>query len=415
MERCRLAGDPLDPVLDFGEICVSDFADTAYAAMTAPRVPLRLGIGKTSSVIQLLDTVPSDTMYRNYWYFSGTNQTMTRQLREIVESVPNWTKLCEDDVVLDIGCNDGTLLRQYLDVPKVVKVGIDPARNVAEVGKTACDLHAADYFTRETFLRLTGGTRAKVITSIAMFYDLPDPHAFVADIAACLADRGVWILQLSYTPLMLAQNAFDNICHEHLEYYAIESVERLLQAHSLKILSVEINDVNAGSFRIVVTHAQNDESEVSGLHREIGRLTYAALFAHEAVTGSNTAEALKAFKWRVDSQKSHTQDVLLNLKHRGKIVYGYGASTKGNTLLQYYGITPALVAAIAERQPRKVGKFTVGSAIPIVSEDQMRDARPDYLLVLPWHFFNEFHARESAFVQRGGKFIVPLPELRVIG
>lgn len=414
MTRCRLNGDPLDEVLDLGVPCVSDFVDTAAAAAAAPRAPLRLGIGRSSRLIQLLDSVSPDQLYRDYWYFSGTNATMTRQLREVVEAAGHWTRLREGDVVLDIGCNDGTLLSHYPDHPKLVKVGIDPARNVAEVGRTVCDLHAADYFTRSTFLHLTGNTRAKVITSIAMFYDLEDPHAFVSDVAACLAPSGVWILQLSYTPLMLAQNAFDNICHEHLEYYAISTIAPLLSAHDLRILSVEINDVNAGSFRLVVGHASNDEEEISGMHREIGALSRDALLAQEHV-GDEALRQLAAFKWRVEAQKMAARAFLEDAVKQGKRVYGYGASTKGNTLLQHYGLGPDLVTAIAERQPRKVGKFTVGSGIPIVSEEEMRDTEPDYLLVLPWHFVHEFRERERDLMQRGTKLIVPLPELRVVG
>lgn len=415
MGRCRLDGDDLETVLDLGAPCVSDFLDSAGAAEAAPRAPLRLGVGRTSGLIQLLDTVPPDSMYRNYWYFSGTNATMTRQLREVVGAVGHWTRLRDDDVVLDIGCNDGTLLRQYPDRPKLVKVGIDPARNVAEVGQTACDLHATDYFTRDTFFRLTGGVAAKVITSIAMFYDLEDPHAFVADVAACLAPRGIWILQLSYTPLMLSQTAFDNICHEHLEYYSISTIQPLLAAHGLRVLSVEINDVNAGSFRLVVGHARDDDDdEISGMHREIGVLSRDALLAHEVV-GDEALRHLAAFSRRVAAQKIAARELLGDLKHRGKRVYGYGASTKGNTLLQHYELTPDHILAIAERQARKVGKFTAGSAIPIVSEQEMREAAPDYLFVLPWHFFHEFLEREGTLVQRGTKLIVPLPELRVIG
>jgi hypothetical protein len=211
------------------------------------------------------------------------------------------------------------------------------------------------------------------------------------------------------------QNAFDNVCHEHLEYYSLASIERLLRDNGMEILSAELNDVNAGSFRLVVTDVSNDLREVSVLHRDLGRLTQAALLAYERANQCDSADALLAFKTRVDAQKEQALELLRDLNAQGKRVYGYGASTKGNTLLQFYGLDASLVTAIAERQSRKFGKFTVGSAIPIVSEDEMRAARPDYLLVLPWHFVHEFLTRETAFLQRGGKFIVPLPELRVIG
>jgi len=410
---CRISGEPLELVLDLGNLYLNAFPDRITP--DAPRSPLQLGIGRKAEVLQLLDSVPSDLLYREYWYRSGTNATMTRQLKDIVDAVPSWVRLEDGDHVLDIGCNDGTLLRQYPAAPKLVKIGIDPARNIAPLGRAVCDLHANDYFTKDTYLALTQGVRAKVITSIAMFYDLEQPHRFVDDIVECLDDRGVWILQLSYTPLMLKQNAFDNIVHEHLEYYSLTTIDRLLKEHDLRILSVDFNDANAGSIRIVAAHARNDGRDSTLFDRDIGEFQYHAVSAYEESTGLNRPEAVLAFKQRIEQRRDQTVDLLNKLKRGGKTVFGYGASTKGNTLLQYYGIDSTMIKAIAERQAQKVGRLTVGSWIPIVSEDEMRAAKPDYLFVLPWHFFNEFYRREADFLKQGGRFIAPLPDLQIIG
>lgn len=410
---CRVSGEPLIPALDLGTLYLSNFFDSK--SPDAPSGRLQLGVAKESQLLQLMETFPPELMYRQYWYLSGTNAQMTRELRDIVEIVPGWVRLAEGDHVLDIGCNDGTLLRQYPPELGLVKVGIDPAKNIAPLGRQASTLHACDYFSKETYLALTQGKKARVITSIAMFYDLDDPNSFVHDIAECLDDQGIWIMQLSYTPLMLKQNAFDNIVHEHIEYYSLASVDALLRRHSLKIMSVELNDTNAGSFRLVITHDRNDCSQMTLFDRDIGEYQYNAMLAYEKSIGLNTIEAVHAFGARVEALKTHTLELLSDLKKKGKVVYGYGASTKGNTLLQYYGIDTSLIPAIAERQTQKVGKLTAGSWIPIISEDEMRKARPDYLFVLPWHFINEFYRRESEFLKRGGKFIVPLPELQVIG
>jgi SAM-dependent methyltransferase len=410
---CRISGLPLTQVADFGNLYVSDFFPEVRP--DALRSPLRLGIGQDSGLLQLMDTVERDSLYRQYWYASGTNATMTRQLADIVAVIPNWVRLRESDVVLDIGCNDGTLLRQYPAETKVVKVGIDPAVNLAEQGRAHCDLHANDYFTSEVFLPLTGGRRAKVITSIAMFYDLDDPSAFVEDIRECLADDGIWIVQMSYTPLMMTQNAFDNVIHEHLEYYSLLSVDHLVRKHGLKILDVEFNDTNAGSFRLVITPEGNSVSQAALFNRDIGRYRYESVLSHERHGRFDDPQVCVDFMARVASLKAQTLELLNDLKRRGKKVFGYGASTKGNTLLQYYGIGPDLVQGVAERQERKYGLLCAGSWIPIFSEAEVRAQKPDYMLVLPWHFINEFVERERDYLRGGGRFIVPLPELKVIG
>lgn len=410
---CRISGKPLTIVIDLGNLYLSGFYKEVMP--DAPRGPLRLGIGEDSGLLQLCDTVDPDILYRQYWYRSGINATMTGQLKEIVDVIPYWVRLNDGDIVLDIGCNDGTLLRQYPSDRKLFKVGIDPAKNLEELGRSACDAHAVDYFTKDIFFRLTEGRKAKVITSIAMFYDLDDPGAFVRDICDSLAVDGIWIVQVTYMPLMLKQNMFDAIVHEHLEHYSLFSIEYLLRQHDLRILDVEVNDVNAGSLRMVIARQSNPAKDAATFTQEIGEFRYHSTLLYERQQKLEQLEVYRAFMHRVDTQKSRLMELLYRLKREGEKVYGYGASTKGNTLLQYYGITPELVTAIAERQPQKVGLLTAGSWIPIISEEEMRRRKPDYLLVLPWHFIHEFVYREREFLRSGGKFIVPLPEVRVIG
>lgn len=411
-KTCRISGMKLTEVISLGDLYVSYFYKEVLK--DAPHAPLNLGIGEGSSLLQLVETTNQDFMYRQYWYKSGTNMTMTRQLKDIVDFIPRWARLRDGDVVLDIGCNDGTLLAQYPENLQVVKVGIDPAENLAPLARQQCDLHANAYFGHDTFLGLTGGRKAKVITAIAMFYGLDDPNKFMADIARSLTDDGILILQLSYTPLMIEQNAFDNICHEHIEYYTLQSLDHLARRHDLKIVDVELNDVNSGSFRVVLTRKVNVNPEATLFYQSIGDYRFKSMMAYEKAMKFDEPGVYVAFMKRIVRLKDEMNELLDKLKRQGKVVYGYGASTKGNTLLQYYGIGPDKVRAIAERQPQKYGLFTAGSWIPIVSEAEMRQARPDYLLILPWHFTQEFILREGEFMKGGGKFIIPLPEVHII-
>ncbi len=412
MKKCRISGEKLTPIVDFGEIYLNDFLK--YPNKSAPTGKLKLGFGKQSKLLQLLNTADHDKLYRNYWYRSGTNRTMNDQLKDIVNSIPKWITLNKGDVVLDIGCNDGTLLKHYNSLGNYFKVGIDPAKNIGSEGKKNANAHAVDFFNKQTFKRLSK-KKAKVITTIAMFYDLEKPNKFMSDLCAALDKDGIWILQVQYTPLMISLNAFDNIVHEHIEYYTLESLIPLFSKFKLEIVDAEINDVNAGSIRLTVKKKKNIMQTVAGFTKEIGKLRLQSLIAYEKKFKYSNKNIYLSFKKRVNTQKVKLIKLLLKLKKQNKKVYGYGASTKGNTLLQYYKIDKSLVKAIADRQPTKDGLLTVGSWIPIISEKKMRKIKPDYLLVLPWHFIHEFIEREKNFLKNGGKFIVPLPEVKIIG
>jgi len=261
------------------------------------------------------------------------------------------------------------------------------------------------FFDAACYRALSGRDKAQAITSIAMFYDLEDPGQFVADIAAALAPEGIWVLEQSYLPSMLEQNAFDTICHEHLEYYALAQIEQVTHAHGLRIFDVGLNGINGGSFRLWVCHASAGYPT--------NRAALDALTAREEKLGLSSEVPFAGFRERVARLGTELRHLLETEVARGKNIYAYGASTKGNVLLQYFGLDRRLVRGCADKNPIKWGRRTPGTGIPIMSEHEAR-SDADCFLVLPWHFRDEFMARESEFCQRGGKLIFPLPEIVVV-
>lgn len=412
---CRISGEPLIELFSLGDLYVSDFLPSDASPRTEP-VPLTLSLAPQSGLVQLAHTASMDDMYSEYWYRSGTNQTMTRELQGIAERAQLLMRPSAGDIFLDIGCNDGTLL-SFVD-PALTRIGFDPAKNtyLEEQSRKHANKVIVDYFKADLFLSATGGKKASIITSIAMFYDLEDPNEFVEDIKASLDDNGLWIIQMSYLPLMLQQLAFDNICHEHLEYYSLHSLKYLLDKHGLDIVDCELNDVNGGSFRIYIRKKDANQLQFgTAPHRDVARMRVASILSHEVTLNLTDPQTYLDFYANALALKEQTMTFIKNEKDAGKTIWGYGASTKGNTLLQWFGIDHTLIDAIAERSEIKYGKKTVGTNIPIKSEADMRAAAPDYLLVLPWHFIHEFTQREKTFLQQGGKFIVPCPRFEVIG
>lgn len=248
-----------------------------------------------------------------------------------------------------------------------------------------------------------------------MFYDLEEPHKFVSDIDAVLDEEGLWIVQMSYMPLMLQQMAFDNICHEHLEYYSLSSFEYLMNQHDFKVVDVELNDINGGSFRIYMRKkSAQTQLFATAPYRDVCDFRIQSLLEYERKLNLNKPATYTDWFKKIEALKQQTVDFIKTERAKGKTIWGYGASTKGNTLLQWYGLDNRMIDAIAERNPDKYGKKTVGTNITIKSEDEMRRAKPDYLLVLPWHFISEFKNREQVYLETGGKFIVPCPKFEVI-
>lgn len=388
------------------------FAEPSGEQPVSRRVPLELvrcdmtrnqeGCG----LIQLRHTVPAAILYESYWYRSGVNRTMTRNLHEIAARAEAMVGLRPGDLVMDIGCNDGTLLDGY-GTSDLRHLGFDPS----DVGRYASAKGyevVRDFYSYERLRERYVDQQARVVTSIAMFYDLEYPRAFVEDVSRALAEDGVWVIELHYLPTMLDLNQFDAIVHEHLEYYSLAVIERLLAEAGLGVVRAELNDINGGSIRLFIRRAGRFGAEGEDA-RALQRLRI-----REFEMALDAPAPYESFAAAAASVRDDLDALCRRLVGEGKTIHVYGASTKGNTILQYAGIDHTLVPYAADRNPDKHGSETIGTGIPIISEERSRELRPDYYLALPWHFLDEFLEREQEFLERGGKFIVPMPSVRIV-
>lgn len=405
-QTCRVCNQhALVDCLSLGCLAVSTFSDHPARGLSAP---LTLALCSTDKggcgLVQLAhDGVDPDVLYRTYWYRSGVNATMRAELLKIIDDVESKKQLVSGDVVLDIGANDGTLLRAY-KTAGLLRIGFEPARNLTEEARTGGNVIIPEYFSARQFREHTGPKKAAVISTIAMFYDLENPHTFVQDIASILAPDGIWINQLSYLPSMLATNAFDNICHEHIEYYSLSTLERLLAAHRLRVIDAELNETNGGSIRVTIGHDGYELPDRAAKAR-VHKLTQ-----QEARHSLDKISTYEDFASRIQECVQTVQSLITRMAKNGQTVMVYGASTKGNTYLQYAKLDSRLLTAACERNSSKWGRYTIRTKIPIISETAMRAAKPDCLLVLPWHFREEFIAREEEYLQQGGRLLFPLPK-----
>jgi len=349
-------------------------------------------------------TVPPAILYSNYWYRSGTNQTMRDHLRGIALEAGTLSGKTDANV-LDIGCNDGTLLANYPET--FTKFGVDPS-DVAVSVKTKFRL-VQDVFPSGELLDLLGTERFDIITSIAMFYDLEDPVHFTRGIRDVLAPDGLWIFEMSYMPSMLEANSYDTICHEHLEYYSLAVLENILRRADLKAVRATFNSINGGSIRVYATHGSNFKFKNPAYAEELRKLRQ-----QEFDLELDTDKPYRNFQDRINVHRQELNNLLKKLKRDGKRIHIYGASTKGNTILQWCGIDNRIIDFAAERNPDKFGAQTLNSEIPIISEKESRALKPDYYLVLPWHFADEFLHRERETILNGTAMIFPLPQIKII-
>jgi hypothetical protein len=366
--------------------------------------PLDLAWCRDCGLLQLKHSYDLNEMYgQNYGYRSGLNRSMVEHLTHKARTLAALAGIGAGDLVLDIGSNDATLLKAFPDDTR--RVGIDPigSKFVEHYG----DLELiVDFFSADVVEHALQGARPRLATSIAMFYDVESPVAFVEEIERILADDGIWHFEQSYMPSMLRTTAYDTICHEHLEFYSFAVVKDLLETCGMKVLEVEMNDVNGGSFAV---SASKRDAPYAPNYPVIDWF-----LSQEAAMGLHTPNPFREFERKIFEHRGQLLALIEAIVNSGKRVLGYGASTKGNVLLQFCNITEKLVPAIAEVNEDKFGCFTPGTEIPIVSETEAAAMLPDYYLVLPWHFKHGIIQRERVFRARGGKLIFPLPEIAIV-
>jgi hypothetical protein len=405
LEACRLSGSTnLIEVLNLGDQALTGvFPKRRDDPVTVG--PLRLVWCPDSGLLQLAHSYSLGEMYgENYGYRSGLNRSMVEHLTSKIRQLERFADLKPGDTVVDIGSNDATSLHAYA-TGGLTRIGIDPTGRKFSRFYTDGIRLVPDFFSARNF-RATGAAPAKIVTSIAMFYDLEDPVAFARDVEAILAPGGIWHFEQSYMPSMLRLVSYDTICHEHLEYYSLGVVNRILDAAGLRAVDVKMNAVNGGSF--AVTAVRKDDP------RRGGERVIEWLLQQEHNLGLATPRPYRDFEERVFRHRDDLRRLLEMLKADGKLVVGYGASTKGNVVLQFCGIGPDLLPCIAEVNEEKFGAFTPGTGIPIVSEADARRMNPDYMLVLPWHFRDGIVRREAEFLAGGGRLIFPFPEIEII-
>lgn len=389
----------LQGVLSLGSLHINAFP--APGEPDTAKAPLDLVLCANCHLLQLRHTVEPDLLYKTFHYRSGITMTMKRALLNVVEGIRARVDLEPGDTVVDIGSNDSTLLRYWPE--NLERIGFEPASNLMGEARSPGLTIVNDYFSQKGFEEVTS-KRAAVVTACAMFYDLDDPNEFVHEVASILSVDGVFCIQMAYLPKMLNTNDIGNVCHEHLEYYSLMSLQHLLARHGLYLFDAEVNEINGGSFRVYASKKV----------RPLGPMLV-HLFGSERGLGLDRLAPYKDFCFRVGQIRDQIQGMV---EEASQPVYVYGASTKGNTLLQYWDLhhecfRPGGIAGAAERDPLKIGLETVGTRIPIVPEDFARRSARTFL-VLPWHFRDEIVARERDWLSRGGKMILPLPTPSVV-
>lgn len=405
ISKCRISGsNHLVTVLSLGEQYLTGvFPKSPEEQIT--KGPLDLVWCPDSGLLQMKQSYSLGEMYgENYGYRSGLNGSMVRHLQQKIKSLERLAKPSDRDLVIDIGSNDATSLKSY-DV-ECRKVGIDPTGNKFKEYYTDDISLIPDFFSADVFHSLFPNEKAKIITSIAMFYDLEKPMDFVMDIEQCIADDGIWHFEQSYMPSMLRTNSYDTICHEHLEFYSFKVVNNILKNCGLRVIDVQMNAVNGGSF--AVTACKKNASFTSN------NAIINWMLKQEDDMGLDTPKPYRDFEERVFRHRKNLTELIEALVEDGKKIIGYGASTKGNVLLQFCGLNTKHIPFIAEVNEEKFGSFTPGTNIPIISEAEAKEMNPDYLFVLPWHFKNSILEREKEYIAKGGKFIFPLPEIEIV-
>ncbi len=410
IKKCRVCGNEnLRTVIDLGNMYLTGFFPKPGEVIDSS--PLDLvkcwdeGVGKCCGLVQLRHTYDLGTMYGdNYGYRSGLNASMVKHLYDLVKEVESRVQLNDGDLVIDIASNDGTLLGGYVN-QNAQLVGIDPtAAKFKEYYRN--NITIVPEFFSSKLITSRFKEKAKVITSVAMFYDLEDPIKFMEDIKEILANDGLWVIEQSYMPFMIENTSYDTICHEHIEYYGLAQIDWMVKKVGLKIVDVDFNNANGGSFRVTMAQATSAYKEnVEKIQK---------ILNEEKANGYDEWPIYHKFAEMTKKHKEDLIQLLTKLKLSGKKIFGYGASTKGNVILQYCNFGLDFIPAIAEVNEYKYGRLTPGTNIPIISEEEAKKLNPDYLLVLPWHFRENTIMREHDYLNHNGHLIFPLPKIEIV-
>jgi len=397
VKKCLLCGNSkLRSLFNVGNLYVSNFVSKKNI-FNGTKSKLNLLYCNHCTLIQLSHLAPQEIMYRRfYWYKSGVTKTMREGLKELFSDCVRKAKLKKNDVILDIGANDGTLLK-YFKLNKFKTIGCEPATNLKAELKKNCNYLISNFWSKKELFKLLNKKKLKkpkLITAIGMFYDLEDPNKFIKDAADSLDKNGVFVAQLMSLKSMIEKNDLGNICHEHIEFYSFKSIKYLFERNGLEIFKISSNDINGGSYRF-----------------------YCRKFNKGSIIlpKENILKMMKKFVYRVKKNKRITLNFIKKQIENNKKIFLYGASTKGNTVLQYYGLNKRIIPYAAERSPFKWGKYTIGTGIKIISEKEAKKMKPDFFFVTPWGFIKEFIKREKNWLNNGGKFILPFPKMKIIG
>jgi len=396
IKKCRLCSNKnLTRIHNFGNHYVSNFV-AKKNIKKGVKAPLNLLYCNNCKLLQLEHSAPQEIMYKKfYWYRSGVTDTMKIALKDIFLRVKKMSVLKKGDTILDIGANDGTLLKYFKD-DGFTTIGCEPAKNLTKELKKNSNYVIDNFWNFKYLTKILNKyklKKPKIITAIGMFYDLEDPSKFISDAAKALDDNGIFVAQLMCLNSMIKENDLGNICHEHLEFYSYPSLKYLFEKNGFKIMKIDENKINGGSYRIFCK--KNIKKSIS--YKEKTSLT-----------------DIKKFINRVKKNKKKCLTFIKKCKERGEKIYLYGASTKGNTLLQYYGINSKMISFASERSPEKWDKYTIGSGLKIISEEEARNLNPKYFFVMPYAFIKEFIKREKKWLKKGGKFILPYPNFKII-
>lgn len=412
IKKCRICGNKnLDLILNLGnQYLTGTFPKTKDEKIT--NGPLELfkchedKNGNNCGLVQLKQSYNLNEMYgENYGYRSGLNNSMIQHLHSIVDKILNIIPLTKGDLVVDIGSNDGTLLKAYPNEDYKL-IGIDPTGNKFKDFYPEYIQLIPEFFSGKHFKKRYRNKKAKIITSIAMFYDIENPIDFMKQIYEILDNEGIWFFEQSYMPTMLDMNAYDTICHEHLEYYRLKQIKWLTDRVGFKIIDIEFNNINGGSFSVMVA---KKNSSYRAKEEEVNHI-----LKIEEEKGLSSLKPYEEFSQRVNNHRKALINHIQTIKSEHKLIIGYGASTKGNVILQFCNFNEKDIPYIAEVNEYKFGRFTPGTYIPIISEKRARDMKPDYFLVLPWHFMDNIITREQEYLKSGGKLLFPLPEIKKI-